>query len=284
MRHRILAIALGFLVIATACASRRAGQPLQPGFNLYSKQQDVEIGQQAAAKVNQEYQVVQNPQLQNYINQIGQRLSRTQTAGQSGFPFRFTLLNDNDVNAFALPGGPTYVFSGLLKSVDNEPELAGVLAHEMAHVVLRHGTNQVSKATLIQLPAEVARAAVGGSAMGQIVQLGLGVGLNGLFLKYSRDDESQADALGAHIMAEAGYNPIEMAAFFEKLQAQGGPGVPQFLSSHPSPGNRVKAVEAEIATMPRATYGYQTGEFQQAKQLVAQLPPPPRRPAQAAGE
>jgi predicted Zn-dependent protease len=159
-----------------------------------------------------------------------------------------------------------------------------VLAHEMSHVILRHGTNQVSKATLIEIPAEVAGAAVGQSTLGQVVQLGLGVGLNGLFLKYSREDESQADALGARIMAEAGYNPIEMAAFFEKLQGKGGPGVPQFLSSHPSPGNRVQAVQAEIRAMPRYPYGFSTGEFPEAKQLVAQLPAPPRQPAQATAD
>lgn len=279
MRYKILPVALGLLLITAACASRRAGEPLKPGFNLYSKEQDVQIGREAAAQVNQQYQVVQNSWLQGYIDRIGQRLATTPAAGQSGFPFSFTLLNADEINAFALPGGPTYVFSGLIKAADNEAELAGVLAHEMAHVILRHGTNQVSKATLIQVPAEVAGAAIGQSTLGQVVQLGMGVGLNGLFLSYSREAENQADALGARIMAEAGYNPIEMANFFEKLQARGGPGVPQFLSSHPNPGNRVKAVEAEIQTMPRRMYGYNTGGFQQARQLVAQLPPPPRQQA-----
>lgn len=281
MRQTILPVALGLLAITAACGPRRTvGQPPKPGFNLFSKQQDIQLGQEAAAQVKRQYQVVQNPWLQSYIRQIGQRLVGTPTGRQSGFPFSFTMLNANEVNAFALPGGPTFVFSGLMKAVDSEGELAGVLAHEMSHVILRHGTNQVSKATVIQIPAGVAGAAAG---LGPIVQLGLGVGLNGLFLKYSRDDERQADALGAHIMAEAGYNPIEMAAFFERLQAQGGgPGVPQFLSSHPSPGNRVQAVEAEIRAMPQRPYGFSTGRFPEAKQLVAQLPPPPRQPAQTA--
>ncbi|HOK46532.1 MAG TPA: M48 family metallopeptidase, partial [Bryobacteraceae bacterium] len=257
----------------------RAGEPLKPGFNLFSKQQDIQLGQEAAAQVNREFQVVQNQWLQDYIDRVGRRLAASPSAAQSGFPFSFTLLNAKEVNAFALPGGPTFVFTGLIEATETEGELAGVLAHEIAHVVLRHGTNQVSKATLIQLPAEVAGVAVGQGTIGQIVQLGLGVGLNGLFLSYSREAENQADALGAHIMAEAGYNPIEMARFFEKLEARGGPGVPQFLSSHPSPGNRVKAVEAEIQTMPPRMYGFNTGQFQQARQLVAQLPPPPRQQA-----
>jgi predicted Zn-dependent protease len=280
MRCKKLPVALGLLLITAACASRRAGEPLKPGFNLFSKEQDIQIGQEAAAQVKQQYEVVRNPQLQNYINTVGQRLVSTPTGSQSVFPFSFTLLNANEVNAFALPGGPTFVFSELIKTAGNEAQLAGVLSHEMAHVILRHGTNQVSKSTLIQLPATAAGAVLGQGGLGQVVQLGMGAGLNGLFLSYSRQAESQADALGAHIMAEAGYNPIEMANFFEALQAQEGrPGVPQFLSSHPDPGNRAKAIEAEIQTMPRRMYGFNTGGFRQAQQLVAQLPPPPRQQA-----
>jgi predicted Zn-dependent protease len=278
-RRRLVPAALGLLIVTAACASRRPGEPLKPGFNLYSKEQDVEIGREASAQVRQQFQVVQNQWLQNYLNTVGQRLAATPTAEQSGFPFSFTMLNANEVNAFALPGGPTYVFSGLLREADTEGELAGVLAHEMAHVILRHGTNQVSRATVISIPAQVAGAAVGQSTIGQIVQLGLGVGLNGLFLNYSREAETQADALGARIMAQAGYNPLEMASFFEKLEASRGPGVPQFLSSHPNPGNRVKAVQAEIRTFPPRPYGFTTGQFQQAQQMVAQLPPPPRQQA-----
>ncbi len=282
MRKRT-SYAAGLLVLMamSACAARRPGSALQPGFNLFSKQQDVQLGQQAEQKVLQQYQVVHNQFLDDYISRVGERLAATPQARDSGFQFKFYLLNSKEVNAFALPGGPVNVFTGLIKDTDNEGELAGVLAHEMSHVILRHGTNQVSKANLMEIPAALAGAAVGNSGLGQLLQLGLGVGLNGLFLKYSRTDESQADALGSHLMAEAGYNPIEMANFFEKLQSEGGAGVPQFLSDHPNPGNRVKAVEAEIRTMPQQRYGFSTGEFQQAKNLVNQLPaPPPSRQQQ----
>ena len=228
--------------------------------------------------------MVQNQELQNYIRSVGQKLASTPEARNSGFPFNFTLLNAKEVNAFALPGGPTFVFSGLIRTADNEGELAGVLAHEISHVILRHGTNQASKANLLQIPAQIAGMAAGQSALGQLVNLGLGLGLNGLFLKYSRTDESQADALGARIMSEAGYNPMEMAHFFEKLQGQGGPGVPEFLSDHPNPGNRVKAVQNEIQALPQHQYTAGTGRFEQEKRLVAQLPPPPpqRQPQQQA--
>ncbi|MCL4402417.1 MAG: M48 family metallopeptidase [Acidobacteria bacterium] len=276
----VAVLGLGF----AACAARQPGQVPTPGFNLFSTQQDVQLGQQAAAQVRQQYQVVQNPQLQNYIKEIGRKLASQPQAGN--WPYSFTLLDEKQVNAFALPGGPTFVFSGLIEYADNEAELAGVLAHEISHVALRHGTNQASKAELIQIPAAVAGGLLGTSAAAQIANAGLGVALNGLFLKYSRDDEKQADALGARIMAEAGYNPLAMAQFFEKLQARGGPGVPQFLSDHPSPGNRVKAVDAEIRTFPQRQYNTNTGLFPQMKALAAQLPPPPpgqQGPASANG-
>ncbi len=281
--RRILPLGVcAFVLSMVACAARTPGTPPRPGFNLFSKQQDIQLGQQAAAQVRQQYQVVQNQDLQNYIRTVGDKLARTPEAAQSGFPFSFTLLNANEVNAFALPGGPAFVFSGLIKSADNEAQLAGVLAHELSHVILRHGTNQASKANLIQLPAAIAGAVVGNGTMGQLINAGLGLGLNGLFLKFSRTDEAQADELGTRLMSEAGYNPIEMARFFEKLQAQGGPGVPQFLSDHPNPGNRVKDVEAVIRTLPQRQYNASTGEFEHEKQLVAQLPPPPKQPRQQA--
>jgi beta-barrel assembly-enhancing protease len=273
-RRPLLSLIMMVLSAAAVCAARKPGEPLKPGFNLFSKQQDMELGQQAAQQVRQQYEVVQNQELQDYIRRVGEKLAATPEAHGSGFPFSFTLLNQTEVNAFALPGGPTFVFSGLIKLSDNEGELAGVLAHEISHVILRHGTHQASKANLIQMPALLAGSVVGGGATGQLVNLGLGVGLNGLFLKYSRDDESQADALGTRIMSEAGYNPIEMANMFEKLQAQGGPGVPQFLSSHPNPGNRVTAVQAEIQALPQRPYDAGTGQFQRQKQLVTQLPQP----------
>ena len=284
LRHKSAACAVLVLVSATAWAQRKPGAPLTPGFNLFSKQQDLQLGQQAASQVRDQYQVVQNQELQEYLKRIGEKLASTQEAKQSGFPFTFTLLNSDEVNAFALPGGPAFVFTGLIKTAENEGEMAGVLSHEMSHVILRHGTNQASKANLMQIPAMLAGAALGNSGMGQLVNAGLGLGLNGLFLRFSRSDETQADAMGTHIMSEAGYNPIEMANLFEKLQAKAGQGVPQFLSDHPNPGNRVKAVEAEIQALPQRQYNADSGQFAHVKQLVAQLPPPPpqkRTPQQA---
>lgn len=273
-RHLFRVVFVSILLTA-ACAAREPGVVPKPGFNLFSKEQDVQLGKEAAQQVLQQYEVVQNQFLQSYLDRIGKRLAATPEAAQSGFPFTFTLLNQKDVNAFALPGGPMFVFSGLLNSVDNEAQLAGVMAHEMSHVILRHGTNQASKANLLQLPAMLAGAVAGnGSMLGQLAQAGIGLGFNSVLLKFSRTDESQADALGARMMAESGYNPIEMARFFEKLDASGGARGPQFLSDHPNPGNREKAIQEEIRALPQASYGSQTGEFQRARQEAAALPPP----------
>jgi beta-barrel assembly-enhancing protease len=263
------------LAAVVACATRQPGDPLKPGYNLASPQEDIELGRQAAAEVRRQVQVVQDPQLQSYVKSLGQRLAAQPEAGD--WPFEFTVINEPSINAFALPGGPIFVHSGLISAADNEGELVGVLAHEIAHVTLRHGTSQASKAQMIQLPAVLAGVLIGdGGALSQISQVGLGLGLNALIMKYSRNAEKEADALGARIMAGAGYNPVEMARFFQKLEEQGGARPPALLSSHPSPGNRVKLVEAEMATFPAGTYTANSGQFPQAKQMVANLPPPPK--------
>jgi len=273
-------LALGAVVLwlvgeAAAQGTRR----LKPGFNLFSKEQDIQLGKEAAEQLEKEMTLITDPQLNQYLRRLGEKLAATPEA--AGFPYSFKIVHDNSINAFALPGGPTFVNTGLLAAADNEAQLAGVLAHEIAHVALRHGTNQVSKANLIQLPAALAAAAAGrkGSLWGQLAQLGVGLGANSLLLKYSRDAERDADLLGTRIMARAGYQPLEMARFFQKLEGAGGARGLQFFSSHPNPGNRIKAVEAEIRTLPARSYT--TGdprEFETIKQRVASLPEPPARP------
>ncbi|MDQ6663923.1 MAG: M48 family metallopeptidase [Acidobacteriota bacterium] len=271
-RAALCSLVLTITAALIPCGARTPGAPLKPGFNTFNKQQDVQLGQEAAQKVLQQSQVVQNKFLQDYVNRIGQRLAGAPEARDSGFHFTFTVINDPSVNAFALPGGPMFIHTGLLKDVDNEAQLAGVMGHEMSHVILRHGTNQASKANLIQLPAMLAGLVGGHSMLGQLAALGVGLGANSVLLKFSRTDESEADALGSHLMSEAGFNPIEMARFFEKLQTSGGGRGPQFLSDHPNPGNREKAIEEEVRTLPVRQYGYETGDFQKMKQELATVP------------
>ena len=266
-------VVLLLLLTVLSCATRQPGDPLTPGYNQFSKQDDIELGRQAAQEVRQQVDVVDNQELQNYVRQIGQLLAKQPQADD--YPYTFTLINDPSINAFALPGGPTFMHSGLIAAADSEAQFAGVIAHEISHVALRHGTSQASKAQMVQLPAALAGAILGdGSALGQLGQLGIGLGANALVMKYSRNAEKEADALGARIMSAAGYDPIAMAQFFEKLEAQGGARPPALLSSHPSPGNRVALVQAEMETFPTGRYGARTGDFNRAKQLVARLPEP----------
>src|SRR5262249_6379170 len=151
-----------------------------------------------------------NPFLQSYIDKIGQRLAGSPEARNSGFSFSFTVLNDPQVNAFALPGGPMFIYTGLLKTVDNEGQLAGGRGHEMSHVVLRHSTHEASKQQWISLGAVLAGSLAGSSAGGQLARMGINFGASSVLLRFSREAESEADALGAHMMASAGYEPIEM--------------------------------------------------------------------------
>src|SRR6059058_3726142 len=219
--------ALVVLLYTTVVLSQGPTQ-FHPGFNLFSKDQDVQLGKESAAQVRKQMPVVRDPVLTEYVSRVGRRLADSQEARASGFPFTFEVVADPSINAFALPGGPMFINSGLLKAVDNEAQLAGVMGHEMSHVILRHGTNQASKSQMIQLPAVLGSKMAGGSMMGQLAQLGIGLGANSVLLKFSRGAESQADLLGSHLMAESGYDPIQMAKFFQKLEADGGARGPQF--------------------------------------------------------
>ncbi|HZE27492.1 MAG TPA: M48 family metallopeptidase [Terriglobales bacterium] len=269
-------VAIAFLTAVTW--AQRPSQ-FRPGFNLFSKEQDVQLGQENAAQVRTQMTVIHDPVLTEYVNRVGKRLVAAREAQESGFPFTFEVVADPSINAFALPGGPMFINTGLLRAVDNEAQLAAVMGHEMSHVILRHGTNQASKSRMIELPLVLGSQIAGGSMAGQMAQLGIGLGANSVLLKFSRTAESQADLMGSHLMAESGYSPIEMARFFNKLNAQGGQRAPQFLSDHPNPENREKAIEQEIQRLPQQKYGYETGEFQRMKQVVATIREPKPRPA-----
>lgn len=272
-------VAAGLLAGAMLLFAAGARKLPKPGWNLFSKNQDIELGRQAAAEMEKQLVVIQNKALTDYVNRIGNRLV---TRGElEKYPFSFKVVKEDSINAFALPGGPMYVHTGLITAAENEAQLAGVLAHELSHVVLRHGTNQASKSQGIALIATLggALAGGGGSLLGNLAQLGIGLGANSVLMKYSRGAESDADLLGMHTMAKAGYDPIEMARFFEKLQAEAGRGnnkLVEFFSSHPNPGNRVKAVEKEIPYLPKRTYGQTEGNLTAMKQAITRLPATPK--------
>lgn len=281
-RKIVLAFALLLLPMSMAGQSLASQGPteLKPGFNLFTKQQDIQLGREAAAEIRKKAIIVNDPVLTGYVNAVGQRLMQSREAKASGFPFTFEVVANPSINAFALPGGPMFINTGLLKAVDNEAQLAAVMGHEMSHVILRHGTNQASKINLIEIPiALAAQMTNSNSLMGQLTELGINLGANSVLLKFSRTDESQADLMGSHIMAEEGYDPRQMAKFFEKLNAKGGFNTIQFLSDHPNPANRSKAIDEEAMRLPQRSYGYQSGQFSWMKKEVATIhEAPPKQP------
>jgi len=270
----IVAVAILFL---GATPQDSGPTQLKPGFNLFTKQQDIQLGQEAAAEIRKKAVIVKDPVLNAYVNAIGRRLAASREAKDSGFTFTFEIIADPTMNAFALPGGPMFINTGLLRMVDNEAQLAGAMAHEMSHVILRHGTNQASKADLIQIPLALAGQLTNSDTlMGQLSQLGIGLGAESVLLKFSRTDESQADIMGSHIMAEAGYDPDELAKFFEKIKSEDTADAIAFLSDHPNPGNRSRAIKVEALKLPFQDYGYQTGQFKNMKKALAGVHDPPK--------
>src|SRR5215469_13470338 len=160
-------------ILAVALVWAQGPTQFHPGFNLFTKAQDVPLGQANAAQGRKQLTVIHVPFLTEYVNRVGKRLVSAREAQESGFPFTFEVVADPSINAFALPGGPMFINTGLLKAVDTEGQLAGVMGHEMSHVILRHGTNQASKSKLIELPAVLGSQVAGGSLIGQLTQLGI---------------------------------------------------------------------------------------------------------------
>src|SRR5205085_5236195 len=206
-------------------------------------EQDVEAGQQSAAEAEQQLPILNDSQVNSYINQIGQRLAAN--AGGPQFQYRFRVVNQADINAFALPGGLIYINRGVLDTARNEGEVAGVMAHEISHVALRHGTHQASKAYLAQAGISILGGILGGkvgAGTAQIINAVGGLGLNALFLKYSRDIETQADVRGSQILTASGYSPADMVNFFKTLESVDPSKKTNWMADHPAPPDRIARI------------------------------------------
>lgn len=255
----------------------------KPGWNMFSAQQDVEVGQQASLEAERQVLLLNDPRVDNYLNSVGQRL--VSNAPGYKFPYTFKAVNDRAINAFALPGGHMYINRGTIEAANTEAQLAGVMAHEASHVALRHGTSQASKGSTAQVPLAILGGLLGSNSTGAaLAQLGAGFTVNSVLLKYSRDAESQADLLGTQILYDSGYDPRGMSQFFETLQAQdkGGNRV-AFFNSHPNPDRRIENVNEEVARLGNGQRGSNPGsqEFAQIKRYVQSLPGPGPRQNQA---
>lgn len=234
------------VVLSLATGVAQAQTKINSGWNLFTPEQDAEIGVQSAAEAEQQLPILRDAEVQNYVNRIGQRLAAN--AGGPRFNYQFKVVNASDINAFALPGGPIYINRGIIDNARNEGEVAGVIAHEIAHVALRHGTHQASKAYAAQAGLSILGGLLGGK-VGQntasILNTVGGIGLNVLFLKFGRDLESQADIRGAQILAASGYTPQDMVSFFQTLAAVDKSKKTSFLSDHPAPPDRIARIEKE---------------------------------------
>lgn len=241
------------------------------GMDWYSIEREIRLGKEFATQIEQSMRMVKDPVVTEYVNRIGQNLVRNSDAK---VPFTIKVVDDDSVNAFALPGGFFYVNSGLILAADEEAELAGVMAHEIAHVAARHATRGATRAELANI-LSIPLIFVGGG-IGYAAREAAGIGLPMTFLKFSRGFEAEADYLGLQYMYKAGYDPNAFVAFFEKLAAQEKkkPGtLAKAFSTHPQTPDRIQKSQEEIATIlpPRDQYIVTTSEFDQVKARLATI-------------
>ena len=260
-------------------ASAAAQTPIERHSNSFTPEQDVQLGRQAAAEVRQQLPMLNDDRTEDFVERIGERLV-SEIPGeweQPAFQYTFDVVNLQEINAFALPGGPMFLHRGMIEAARTEGEVAGVMAHELAHVILRHGTVQATKGQKFQIGAvagQILGAIVGGTA-GDIISQGSQFGLGAYFLKYSREYEREADLFGAQILARAGYDPRQMANMFQTIQQKGGSRGPEWLSSHPDPGNRHQAIVREAEMLEIDGNAGSGAEFQNIQARLDDMPPAP---------
>jgi beta-barrel assembly-enhancing protease len=246
-----------------AIGNRNVGK----GVNFYSLEKEIALGKQLAQEVERSSKMIDDPVVTEYVNRVGQNLVRNSDAQ---VPFTIKVIDSDEVNAFALPGGFFYVNSGLILRAQEESELAGVMAHEISHVCARHGTKQATKADLMQIGAMAAMIFVPYGWAGYGIYEGMNLAIPLTFLKFSRDAEREADFLGIQYMYKAGYDPNSYVTFFERIQAdeKRRPGtIPKVFSTHPPTPDRIEAAQKEIARIlpEKDEYIVTTSEFDSVK-------------------
>ena len=267
--RRLLSL-LTTLAFLTGTADARV--ELAPCKNNYTPAQQIELGNKAKAQVYRQMPVLPDSSpVTKYIQQLGEKLA-AQAPGYK-WPYNFHVANVAEINAFALPGGSIFVNLGTIQAAANEAQLAGVMAHEISHVVLQHSVCNLEKQQRVGLIAGLGQVAAGvmlGGAAGQLAAQGIGMTAGLGFLKMSRGAEKQADLEGVGILYDAGYDPRGMPEFFQTIQSKYGEGSAQFMSDHPNPGNRMEYINKEIATfVPRSNYITDTPAFDRVKTEVA---------------
>jgi predicted Zn-dependent protease len=244
---------------------------------LVSVEDEIAIGRQANAQVRKDTPALRDEPTLAYVRGIGQRLARH--AQGPRYPYSFSTADYREINAFALPGGPVWIHRGVLHSATTEAQVAGVLAHEIAHISQRHAADQLTNATLANWGLGLLGSVLGNSGGAGTAQIAAGVLANGVFLKFSRDDEREADRVGLEIMRRAGWDGRGMVELFEILRresARDPASVEVFFSSHPSPQDRIAQLKADVVRRPGGTRD--TRQFQQIKARLLRLPAPRTMP------
>jgi predicted Zn-dependent protease len=240
-------------------------------FSLISMKDEIAVGREANAQVLRTVPRVADREVVRYVGDIGEALAAV--AGGPRYPYSFTIADYRDLNAFALPGGPVWVHRGALQAATSEAQVAGVLAHEVAHIAQRHAAAQLTKAVIANGFLGLLGALLGNDGGAHAAQIGASLLANGIFLKFSRDDELEADRAGAAIMSRAGWDPHGLLEFMQVLQRVQGrdPGaVEVFFSTHPSPEGRVDRLRQEIRRLKRGHRN--TGRFAAIRMRLARMP------------
>ena len=273
-------MAASTLVVCLATVAWVTGQTkVTAPKNKYTPAQDVQLGREASAEVRKQLPLLNDGNVEDYVERLGARLAENIPAEfrHNEFRYTFDVVNLREINAFALPGGPMFAHRGMIEKAGSEGEIAGVLAHEISHVALRHGTAQASKAQkyqMGQMGSAILGAIIGGRTGAVVSQAGQ-FGFGTAFLRFSRDYERAADILGAQMMAQAGYDPRAMAAMFRTIEREGGRGGPEFMSNHPNPGNRSEYITREAESLRVSNPVGNTRDFQNVQARLGQMSPAP---------
>jgi predicted Zn-dependent protease len=246
------------------------------GLQLVSVNDEIRLGRQAQQQVRQEVPALRDNQVNRYVDTVGARIARR--ADGPRYPYSFDVANRRDINTFALPGGPIWIHRGLIDAAQNESQLAGVIAHEVAHVANRHAAEQITKGTFANVGLGLLGALLGDGRGAQIASIGAGLAANATMMKFSRDHERQADLKALRYMKNAGYDPRGMVEFLQVLRARQGrdPGsVQTFFSSHPAPAERVRRLQQEANRLAGGTRDSQA--FRNVQSRLDRLPAAPAR-------
>jgi predicted Zn-dependent protease len=265
-------------VLAASLAAPLTAQrtKLEPGFNIFSVAQDLELGLKLSREMDAQVEIVTNLTAAGYIETLGKRLAARAPGGRQ-FRFQFKIANDTSINAAGLPGGIVYVNRGTIEAAANEAQLAGVIAHEIGHIVLRHGTHQISHAYILQAPLSTIGVTGSQSVTDILSSIGGGFTASSIVLRNPLEAENEADVMSTQILYDAGYDPLAAAQFLDKLDAEDNTSrTAPFLNGHPKPAARRANIAREIERLGRLPLGARVDspEYRTVRLLVSNLPPP----------